>query len=137
MAHSYINRCQTLIFSLFFRQARPKRGILTMRISNHFALPFASRAVSQVTNDCAAQHWGQLLMFEGQSCSFPILHIFGEGRACKSSCARKGNLLVGKHASSGSLDTREACRFLLRAGKVLAPEKLLHEKTKSSSHGTC
>jgi UbiD family decarboxylase len=46
-----------------------KSGMLTARIYNHRALQVASRVVSQVANGCAAHDWGQVLMFEGKSCS--------------------------------------------------------------------
>jgi hypothetical protein len=42
---------------------------LSVRIYNHRALEFASGAISQVTNGCAAQDSGQFLMFEGKTCS--------------------------------------------------------------------
>jgi len=60
-----VRTCQ----SAFSRDPGAKSGMLTARIYNHFALPLASRAVSQVVNGYAAQDWGQVLMFEGQSCS--------------------------------------------------------------------
>jgi hypothetical protein len=60
-----VRTCQ----SAFSRDPGAKSGLLTARIYNHFALPLASRAVSQVVNGCAAHDWGQVLVFEGKSCS--------------------------------------------------------------------
>jgi hypothetical protein len=42
---------------------------LTSRIYKNGAQQSASGAVSQATNGCAAQHSGQLLMFQGKTCS--------------------------------------------------------------------
>jgi hypothetical protein len=45
------------------------RYALTTRIYNSRAQQSASLAVFQAVNGCAAQHWGQLLTFQGKSCS--------------------------------------------------------------------
>jgi hypothetical protein len=42
---------------------------LTARIYKNGAQTSACGAVFQIVNGCAAQDWGQLLMFEGQTCS--------------------------------------------------------------------
>jgi hypothetical protein len=49
-------------------QAREERS-LTAPIYTSRAHPSAPGAVSQVANGCAAQHSGQVLMFEGKTCS--------------------------------------------------------------------
>src|SRR5712691_12471178 len=46
-----------------------KAARLPIRIYTHRQLSFASRAVSQAVNGRAAHDWGQVLMFEGKSCS--------------------------------------------------------------------
>jgi hypothetical protein len=48
---------------------REMRYALTTRIYKNDARHSASGGVSQVANRCAAQDWGQLLTFEGKSCS--------------------------------------------------------------------
>ena len=63
-------------------------GRLPARIYNHFALPLASRAVSLLVNGCAAQDWGQLLMFEGKTC-----YLSGHLPVCSISDADMVDLL--------------------------------------------
>ena len=63
---------------------REMRSALTTRIYKKGAQQSASGADCQAVNGCAAQHSGQVLMFEGKTCShfgaFTIFVLFSPGK---------------------------------------------------------
>jgi hypothetical protein len=63
------NSCVEPISLVFPRRLVQKAMRLPTRIYNSRAQQTAPGAVSQVTNGWAAQDWGQLLTFQGKTCS--------------------------------------------------------------------